>query len=224
MNTLARLCFLPFVRLGWLFITDVTPKHTFDELGLALDDLRRSLFNSDDQALRDQLTAQSMAARSAYSALVISGASDDVVRAQIEQVNTFDRLLGARRETRDAYLGSLVGGDEPVVGFTAVADQPSTTGFLLGAAGSLVGRVFEDREMRDQTIRLKERVHAEREILTQVRSLMTEAGQAVIDARLQALNFAAATISANAEGRDPLRRSAPSQSNTGPRRESIAIA
>lgn len=206
MSSGLRELFLLGVRTAWGFIDEFTPNRTIDEVARLIENMRSEMFDASEEELRTRLDAQVLAVREARTVLAQSGGSEDVVRILGERISLLERLQAPIIVERDAYGGSLgmeTGGRaqrrETGPEWQPVEGHPSTVGFVGQLVRAGAQRVFERRDLREQTIQLRTQIQAQKNTLLEVRDLLAPESREVFDARLAALDMVEQALSSEAQ-------------------------
>jgi hypothetical protein len=193
-----REVFFSAVRVAWTVIGDFTPKQTLDELVRFAGEIRSRNFDAENQEALTRLGAQSDATEHAASVMTTSGASAQALADVKEQGALLQGLLEAPNFERDVWSGSLsttVGAPDPIL-WQRAGDQAGTAATLGRLGRRTVAPLFEDRALRDRTVRLQAMVSARQVALRELRPLVAPENRAVVDAKLRAHQKVAVDISA----------------------------
>ena len=188
MKTGLKGLFFDATGMAWTVLQDFTPKRTLEEVSFLIDDIRRELFDQDYENVNTRLEAQLATTEESHRILVQSNAPGKQVSALKARADILEDILSLRSELRDIFAGSCSSIEELPEEWQQVSEHGGTSDFLGRKLKGVLGRMFEDRELRDNLVRIKARLAVHRETLSELRNMVSAENQDGINVKLQAID------------------------------------
>lgn len=194
MNSSLINLFLRSIRITWTIIEDFTLKQTIEELAFLINDIRSGVFDVPNLEMKRKLEAALSATQNSYALLVQSKASEDSIKVLKQKVTLLQDLLQPKIQPRDILAGSLSKEEELGKEWQRVAEHSTTADFIIERSRNVARHVFEDRDLREETIRLQTQLKTQMQLLTEIRDLLKPEAIKQVQGKLDALEFAAKVI------------------------------
>lgn len=132
-----------------------------------------------------------MAARAIHTALEESNASQQTLEIVASRISALEDLLAPVPTERDVLAGSLSQEQgEPPPFWEPLGDHLSTVEYTARLLRRFAGRVFEDREKRDEAIKIRTQLNIQRRLLRQMLQHIEARHRSEVEAKISALDFA----------------------------------
>jgi len=201
-------------------VDELTPKRTVDELARFASDALSDSANVQSADIRGRLEAQLHTTQQVLELMVQSGGSAEMVSLLSERISVLNQLTRPTAHSKDIFAGSLSPNMPIGAEWQPVDQHLTTTQLFTRQIRDTAGRLFTDRDDRDETIQILTRIQVHREVLNELSPLITPDNQPRIQLRMRALDAVEQALFASIQTtRSDPRPSATSASPTGGARQ-----